>query len=229
MRTGGAGARGAVGVHEREHGVLVLGDRVAVRRPAAEPRHRLGAAQRLRDRRAPVARLGEHVRGHGERAAAQAGDRRRVLLEGDRGELGVVELADAGRRHAQREVAAERARLEHEVAGAARRAEAGDLGERADRRRDGEPAALGHRRRVGAHRDRHGNDGQQPVGERGDGDRDRLLATGARQPELALGARELVVQQRAQLGTALARRGGSAGLGKRGGEQAHAHERTGLA
>ena len=54
--------------------------------------------------------------------------------------------------------------------------------------------------------------------------RDRLLAPGARQPELALGARELVAQQRAQLGAALARRGRAAGVLERGRERLHAIE-----
>ena len=218
MRARGAGAGGR---QQGEHGLLELRDGGGVGRPAAEPRDGLGAAQRLGDRRAPVARVREDVAGQGERPGAQARDRRDVLVEGDRRELGVLLR---GRGQAQGEVAVQRAGLEYELGAVARRRQLRDLDERAGRRRDGEPGALGDGAGIGAHRDRDRQHRQQRAGRGCDRDGHRLLAARARKRELALRAGELVAQQAAQLRAALARRGGPAGLVEHGREQAHVIE-----
>ena len=99
----GRAAAGALGVEQREHGLLVLLDRALVRGAAAEPRDRLGDAQRVAgaDRRAE-----RDVGQHRAAGTAWARARRRsmpagVLVERERGEL--VERGRVEPRRGQRE------------------------------------------------------------------------------------------------------------------------------
>ena len=138
------GRAAAVAGHleQGERGVVVLGDRRRVGGPAAEPRDRLGAPQRVGDRGAPVARVGDDLGRQRQRGRAQPRDPGDLLLEGDDGELGVLALA---RRERQREVALEHPGSQEQVGCAARRRGLRDLDERADRRGGEQPRALRHR------------------------------------------------------------------------------------
>ena len=133
--------------------------------------------------------------------------------------------SSSGGRQAQREVAVERAGLQQQVAGPVGGGGLRDLDERPDGGGGEQPRALADGVGVGAQRGRDGNDRQQRVRRGGERDGHRLLAARARQPQLALGARELVAQQRAQLCAALARGRGSAGVLERDRERLHAVER----
>ena len=189
------------GLEHGERRVLVLGDRCRVGRVPAEPRDGLGAVQRAGDRRAPVAGVGEHALRDGERLRPQPRDARDVLFERDDDQIGVLRRV---RRQAQRQVALERAGLQEQVGGASRGGRLRDLDERADRRGGEQPRPLARRVGVGAQRGCDGHDGDERVVDRRDDDGHRLLAPRARQRELALGAGEVVAQQRAQLGDSLA-------------------------
>ena len=175
----------------------MLGDRRRVGGPAAEPRDRLGDAQRLGDRRAPVAGLGEHVGRQRERPRAQPRDARDVLLEGDDRELGVLGVGAVGRRSARWPSSApacsSRSAGPVGAGGCAISTSAPTAAAASSHARS--PTASGSARSAAA----TGTTASSASVARGERDGHRLLAAGARQRELALGARELVAQQRAQL------------------------------
>ena len=126
------------------------------------------------------------------------------------------------RRQAQREVALERARLQQQVRGPARRARLRDLDERADRRGGEQPRALGGGVGVGAQRGRDRHDGERA---RRRPPR-RRPSPAARVPSAAARARARSGRGRRAAARAAARSARaarrSAGVLERGGERVHA-------
>ena len=215
--------RGLAGrLEQGERRVLVLGDRRGVGGPAAEPRDRLGAVQRARDRRAPVAGVGEDLGRQRERRRPQPRDPATCSSNATTASS-ASSRSRVGRRSARWPSSAPACRSRS----AARRGAGGCAISTsapivaAVSSHDRSPTALGSAR--SDRRDRHDRD--ERVVARGEDDGHRLLAAGPRERELALGAGELVAQQGAQPGDSLAGRGRAAGLLERRGERVHALER----
>ncbi len=192
--------------------------RRGVGRSAAEPRDRRRDAQRV-GRADRLAQLGDgaldDVPGQRERRRAQPVDACDLLLEAERGQLGVLVGHRAG--HREHEAAAELSGQERPGS---------ELGERAHRRRDEQPRALVGGLRVGAQGGGRGGHGEQVPAVRGERHDDRPLAPGARERELAPAVRELRREQRPELAGALPRGAGPAGVAQRGGQVVHAGEPT---
>jgi len=182
-------------------GVVEGVDGLGVGGPRAQAGGPLRGGERAVEGRARVGGDDEMV-GQAQRPGAQAVDALELLLERQRGQVPVGAVGD-----------------EHQEAlpggGLEPRATRGH--ERADRRRDQEPGALGRGGRVGAQGHGGGRDGQ-PVG---DADPEREVIARTRAVELGGGPGQLLAQRGPQAGGLRRRRAGPAGVLQDLGEVGH--------
>jgi hypothetical protein len=156
--------------------------------------------------------LGRHREGGGAEAVYALG----VVVEGERGEIGV---GGAGDCHDRESLLCPD--LECERLSVVRHAQLRRVGQGADNCGDEEKGAVGGGVRVGADGGRGGDDGPQVLRAGRDGHEDRIAIARAGLGELVGAAPELGLEERPQLPVALARGAWPAGVRERLGEGVH--------